>query len=83
MRYTIAVTNNGSADADNVSVVDMIPTDTSYVPGTLTLGGSALTDADDADEGDYNVTNTGGVTVVLSSIAPAATATLTFDVTVD
>jgi len=83
VRYTIAVTNNGSVDAENVSIVDMIPTDTSYVAGTLTLGGSGLTDADDADEGDYNVTNAGGLTVVLASIAPAATSTITFDVTVD
>ncbi len=84
MRYTITVANAGNEDADDVTVVDTIPTNTTYVAGTLELDSASLTDGADADEGDYNVTNAGAVTIVISAVAASGgSSTITFDVTVD
>lgn len=84
IRYTITVTNGGSDDADAIVFVDDIPTNTSYTAGTITLNSTAKTDADDADEADYNVTNAGAVTVSVGTLAASGgSATITFDVTVD
>ncbi len=84
MRYTIMVTNSGSAAATSVVLVDDIPTNTTYDAGTITLDGSALTDAGSDDAGDYNVTNAGAVTVSVASIAASGgSASVTFDVVVD
>jgi len=53
--YTIGVTLKGGAGAiHNVIVSDTIPTGTEYLPGTLTLDGTALSDAADGDAGSYD-----------------------------
>ncbi|MFH1864928.1 MAG: hypothetical protein ABIK85_03520 [Candidatus Eisenbacteria bacterium] len=83
VRYTITVSNSGSAGATNVVIVDAIPTNTTYSAGTMTLDASGLTDAADADAGDYNVTNSSAITVALAALAAGGSATVTFDVTVD
>lgn len=83
VRYSITVDNTGSADADAIALVDPIPGSTTYVAGSITLDTSPLSDGSDADAGDYDVSNTGAVTVNLGSIAPGGSATVTFDVTID
>jgi uncharacterized repeat protein (TIGR01451 family) len=84
VRYTLTVTNGGSEDADNVVLVDPIPTNATYASGTITLNAGSLTDAVDADAGDYNGTNPGAVTVTIATLSQGGgSATVTFDVTVD
>jgi uncharacterized repeat protein (TIGR01451 family) len=69
MRYTITVTNDGDEDASTVTIVDAIPANTAYVDDSLELDGGALTDDTAADdEGDYNLSNAGAVTVVVPTV---------------
>jgi len=49
--YTISFRNSGSVVARRVLLADDLPAGLQYVAGSLRLGGRALTDADDADEG--------------------------------
>lgn len=42
--YTITVTNDGTEHAKNVVLQDAIPSSTTYVAGSTTLGGSAVAD---------------------------------------
>ncbi len=84
IRYTLLVTNpSATNDAASVVVVDDIPANTTYVAGSITLGAVAKTDAADVDEADYNATNATAVTVNVGALAAGASATITFDVTVD
>lgn len=68
IQYTIKITPTGSATATNAVVTDAIPANTTYVPSSLMLNGSGLTDAGDADAGDYNVTTPGAITVALGTL---------------
>jgi len=84
VRYTVVVTNTGGSAAANVTLVDVIPTNTTYVPATIVLGVTAQTDPADADASDFNVTNANAVTSVIGAlIATTGTQTVTFDVTVN
>jgi len=84
VRYTVVVTNTGGTAAANVTLVDSIPANTTYVAGTITLGGAAQTDVGGDDASDFNVTNAGAVTSVIGAlIATIGTQTVTFDVTVN
>jgi uncharacterized repeat protein (TIGR01451 family) len=49
--YTITFRNSGDTAARNLRLRDDLPEGLDYVAGTLRLGGRALTDAADADEG--------------------------------
>lgn len=82
LRYTITVQNDAtsSADGNNVVINDPIPTDTTYVAGTIILDGSPLTDASDADAGSFNGS---AIRVDLGDVAPGASHVVTFDVVVD
>ena len=85
LRYTITATAQGQATANNVVVTDAIPAGTAYKAGTMTLDGTALTDAKDNDAGDYNVTTPGAITVnlgVMTPGQPSGTHTITFDVVI-
>lgn len=81
--YTITVTNSGAVAASNVTVTDNIPANTTYSPGTIDLGGTSITDADGDDEGDYNITTPGAVTVVIPTIADGGSSVVEFDVTIN
>ncbi|MCB1615504.1 MAG: DUF11 domain-containing protein [Pseudomonadales bacterium] len=89
VRYTITVSNAGgaSASATGVTLVDSIPTNTTYTANTITLDAAAQTDIDDSgvpvDNSDFNVTNAGAVTVVIGTVAAGASNVVTFDVTID
>jgi uncharacterized repeat protein (TIGR01451 family) len=78
--YTIVATVAGSGSVNGLSITDEIPADTSYVPGSITLGGSALTDAADADAGNYNGTR---INVALGTVAGGQTRTVTFRTTIN
>ena len=67
--YQVVVTATGSGTAINASFSDAIPPFTTYQAGSLSLNGGGLTDAPDADAGEF----TGGaVTVALGNLDQAA-----------
>ena len=78
--YTIVATVAGSGSVNGLAITDDIPADTSYVPGSITLAGSALSDAADADAGNYNGTR---INVALGTVAGGQTRTVTFRTTID
>lgn len=89
LRYRMTVTNKGDDPADQVVVTDNIPAGTTYVPGTLTVDGTVVSDDAGDDVGEVLGTV---VTVRVGEGADASTGgrvgvgtstTLTFDVTVD
>ena len=45
LRYTITVRNAGTDNASNVELVDQVPANTTYVPGSTTLNGAPVADA--------------------------------------
>ncbi|HKY32056.1 MAG TPA: hypothetical protein VJV23_05920 [Candidatus Polarisedimenticolia bacterium] len=83
LTYTVVVTNNGASDAAGVVLTDAVPANTTYVPGSMTLDGVGKTDGGPDDEGDFNVTAPNAVTMTIGTLAPGATATVTFQVTID
>lgn len=68
--YTLTVTPSGSATANSLVVTDPVPANTTFVPNSITLNGSAVAPA----TGDYNVTTPGAVTVKLGNLAGTASA---------
>ncbi|MFW2403720.1 MAG: hypothetical protein ACN4GT_03060, partial [Gammaproteobacteria bacterium] len=87
LRYTITVQNSGTADATDVTLVDQIPTNTAYVPGSTTLNGVAL-----ADNGTGGSPLTDGILInapgdptpgVMRANVANNVATIAFDVVVD
>ena len=82
LEYTVAVNNAGPA-VTGVVFTDSMPTSTTYVPGSISVNGTAQTDAVDADAADFNVTTANSVTVNIGSMLPGATVTIRFRVTVD
>lgn len=78
--YTIVATVAGSGSVNGLTITDNIPADTSYASGSMTLGGAPLSDAVDADAGDYNGTR---ISVALGTVAGGQTRTVTFRTTID
>lgn len=78
--YTIVATVAGSGSVSGLAITDNIPADTGYVPGSMTLGGGALSDAADADAGDYNGTR---INIALGTVAGGQTRTVTFQTKID
>jgi len=79
MEYTITVANSASgAQATGVVIADVLPANTTFVPGSITLNAAAVSDATGF---------TGGATPTISVNAGAlnasATATLKFRVTIN
>lgn len=84
LTYTIVVTNNGAGAANAVVLTDPAPADTTYVSGSITVGGNPRTDGADADDSDFGVTNAGQVTVNVGTLAAGGgSATVTFQVTIN
>jgi len=79
--YTVTVTNSGTDDATVVVVTDPVPANTTFVMGSITLGGAGKTDVADGDEcqlaGGNVVCNAGTVA------GSGGSAVVTFQVTVD
>lgn len=79
--YTILVSVTGSGVARDLLFTDALPAHTSYIPESLALNQSPLTDNLDADRGDVGGTSAGIVTVALGEIAAgSADQTISFQV---
>jgi len=79
MQYTVTVANAaGGTTATNVVIADAIPGNCTYVPGTITLNGTAVADAT-----GYTAGPPATVSVTQASLAAAANAILVFRVTVN
>lgn len=82
--YTLLVSVGGSGAADNVIITDAIPANTTYVANSLTLNAGALSDAVDADAGDFNISTVNNITVNLGNLNNASgNQSITFSVTIN
>ena len=78
MEYTITVANSASgAAAAGVVIADILPANTSFVPGSITLNAAAVADATGYTAGTRTVSVNAG------ALAVSATATLKFRVTIN
>ncbi|MDO9363633.1 MAG: hypothetical protein Q7T60_11950 [Sphingopyxis sp.] len=77
--YTIVATVAGSGSVNGLAITDNIPANTTYVPGSITLGGASLSDVVDADAGDFNSTR---INVSLGTVAGGQTRSVTFRTTI-
>ena len=79
---TVEVTSTGTATASTLR--DPIPQFTTFVPGSITLNSNAISDAADADDGEFDTSGTPTVVVRLGDLTLAdGQQTVTFDVTID
>ncbi|HEY7642507.1 MAG TPA: hypothetical protein VH814_22430 [Steroidobacteraceae bacterium] len=53
INYQVVVTASGSGNANAAAFSDLVPTNTTYVAGSLRLNGAALSDGADADAGTF------------------------------
>ncbi|MEZ5499165.1 MAG: hypothetical protein R3E77_07020 [Steroidobacteraceae bacterium] len=84
INYSIAVNVTGSGTATAAAFVDNIPVNTTYVPNSLQLNGAPLTDATDADAGQFVPSPQALVRVTLGNLTQAsATQTIQFSVTIN
>jgi uncharacterized repeat protein (TIGR01451 family) len=82
--YTLVVTTTGTGTVQNLVITDALPVFTTYVAGSLTLDAASLSDAVDADAGDFGGTTANEVTVALGNVAGGSLPqTITFAVTID
>jgi uncharacterized repeat protein (TIGR01451 family) len=82
--YQILVNATGTGSAANAVIDDAIPANTTFVPGSLRLNAAALSDATDADAGEFIPGANPGVRVHLGNLAAAAgTQTVLFQVTIN
>ena len=84
MTYSMVVTISGTGTAENLVVTDVIPANTTYVPGSITLNSNPVSDGVDGDPGDFGVSAANTVSVTLGSLsAVSPIQTVTFDVTIN
>ena len=84
LTYTITVEVLNSGTATGAAVSDPIPTNTTYVAGSLSLNGSGLTDALADDAGELDTSGAPTVVVRLGDLTQASgTQTVSFEVTID
>lgn len=72
INYQIQVNVVGGGTAAAVAFSDVIPTHTTYVPGSLRLNAAALTDAADADAGQFLTAPTPQVRLTLGDLTSAS-----------
>ena len=80
MTYQLAVELTGSGTATNLIITDPLPANITYVPGSISVGGLAKTDAADADNAQF-AANT--VSVSLGNVASPANIVITFRATIN
>lgn len=76
--YIVTGANSGSTTAQSVVVTDQMPTNTTYAPGSMRFGpvggsydtATPLTDANDGDGADFDITTAGAVTYQWGDGAP-------------
>lgn len=78
--YRIVLSVNGSGSADNLALDDPLPANTSYVGNSITVNGTARTDAVDADSAEFS---SGAVKVRFGNAAAPVSHTVEFRVTVN
>lgn len=78
--YTLVATISGTGTLTNLAIGDAIPANTTFQPGTITFQGSPMTDASDADAGQFA---SNSVSVQLGSVAGGQTRTVTFKVRIN
>lgn len=78
--YTITATISGTGSVNGLVISDTVPANTTYVPESITLGGTPRTDANDADEARINA---GQVVVSLGTISGGNIRTVTFRTTIN
>lgn len=78
--YTLLATVSGSGSIANLAIADAIPANTTYQAGSLTLQAAALSDAADADAGEFTGT---GIAVRPGAVPAGSTRTITFRVRVN
>jgi uncharacterized repeat protein (TIGR01451 family) len=78
--YSIVASVAGSGSAQALHVTDIIPAGTTYQPGTLKLGATALTDAVDADNGTASAS---GIDVNLGTVNGGSSQTVSFAVKIN
>lgn len=78
--YTLVATISGTGTLSNLAIGDTVPANTSYQAGTITLQGTGMSDAADADAGVFAGN---AVTVQLGSVAGGQTRTVTFKVRIN
>ncbi len=82
--YTISVEVLNTGMAAAATVRDPIPTWTTFVPGSITLNGTTISDATDGDAGEYDASATPTVVVRLGDLAQSdGIQTVEFQVTID
>jgi uncharacterized repeat protein (TIGR01451 family) len=87
--YTFNVRNDGTDTSIKSVLTDAVPAGTTYVPGSLRVGGVAVTDAAGDDTGELQAgtgtfrLGTGANGTTGGELAPNATTTVTFRVRVD
>ena len=77
--YTLVATVSGTGTLSNVVISDPIPASSQFVAASMTLQAAALTDAVDADQGNFNGTR---ISVALGNVPSGQTRTVTFKVRV-
>lgn len=82
LTYLIDVNVSGGT-VNSLVITDPIPANTTYVPNSMILDGSGLSDASDTDEGDFNVTNANTITVDLGDVTGPAAFQIYFQVIID
>lgn len=81
--YSLQLQVTGTGLLPNAQIVDPIPANTTYVPGSIVLDGVAQTDdAGDADAGRFD-TAADTVRARLGDLTPPATRSLSFQVRID
>lgn len=80
VEYTLAYQNTGNTTATNVTITDVLPSGLTYVTGSATVNGTAVSDAADAD--GYNFTS-GTATLVIPTVVANSSGVLKFKVRVN
>jgi len=79
--YTITYTNSGTvASTNSVVLTDPIPSDATFVTGSITIDGNSKTDASGDDEAEFS---SNIVTANIGDVAPGGSGTLGFKVKVN
>lgn len=78
--YTLVATVSGSGSLNNLAAGDPIPANTTYLPNSITSQSAPLSDATDADAGEFAANR---VTVRFGNVPGGQTRTVTFKVTIN
>ena len=82
--YTITVELASTGTATASEITDLVPTYSTYVPDSITLNAVAISDATDADAGEFDISGAPTVVVRLGDLTlVSGVQTVVFQVTID